>query len=70
MVLADCVIGYGLSGYGYTYNTYLSYKLQLRILITIIRKYITTSYRYNNTGLFSYCTVMRAFDKVMFSILT
>lgn len=71
LALADSVIDYGLSSYGRTYKTYVEdiYKLQLRILKTIVPTRIKHKFQDNDTGLFKHCQIVNVFDKVRLRVL-
>lgn len=72
LALADSVIDYGLSSYGRTYKTYIEdiYKLQLRILKTIVPKKIKQQFQDDDSGLFKHCQIVNVFDKVRLRVIS
>lgn len=71
LALADSVISYGLSSYGRTYKTYLNniYKLQIRLLKTIVPKKIKLKYQHDYSELFQYCHILPVQNMIKLSIL-
>lgn len=71
LALADSIISYGLSSYGRTYKTYLIniYKLQLKLLKTIVNKRTKMLYENNEIGLFQHCNILPINQKIKIAIL-
>lgn len=71
LALADSIISYGLSSYGRTYKTYLIniYKLQLKLLKTIVPKKTKILYENNEIGLFQHSNILPINQKVKIAIL-
>ncbi|XP_048483281.1 uncharacterized protein LOC119692001 [Plutella xylostella] len=69
--MADSIINYGITSYGYTYKTYLKriYNIQTRLLKTIVPLKIKYEHRNNYENLFQYCKVMSVYDKVKLAIV-
>lgn len=71
LALADSIISYGLGSYGRTYKTYIEkiYKLQIRMLKTIVPINIKNKFKDNYTQLFKFCKVLPIEEKIKLSIL-
>lgn len=69
--LAESHIQYGLSSYGRTYKTYLDdiYRLQLRIIKTIVSPKIKSQFYENDIGLFDHCKILPVHTQVKFILL-
>lgn len=69
--LADSIIGYGLSSYGRTYKTYIEniYKLQLRLLKTIVPNSVKNKYKNDYSNLFKHCRIIDIYNKIKMYVI-
>jgi hypothetical protein len=71
-VLGETIINYGISSYGRTFKSHLDhiYKLQLRILKSIVPKKIKIKFKDDECELFRHCDILPVHEQVKLNLLT